>query len=60
MKFHRRHGLLTLIYIVIGIFVASDHSYLNHLSSIARVISAILAILLWPLILFGANLHIHG
>jgi hypothetical protein len=55
----RRSPIITVIYIVIGIFVASDHNYLNHLSDFDRIVSAVLAILLWPLVLFGANLHVH-
>jgi uncharacterized membrane protein YesL len=55
----RRHNLLGLIYIIIGIFVASNHNYLEHLNNLERVISALLAIVLWPLVLFHANLHVH-
>jgi hypothetical protein len=58
--FNRGPSLLTIIYIVIGIFVASDHHYLSHLSSVERVISAVLAIVLWPLVLLHVNLHIKG
>ncbi|MGZ5326054.1 MAG: hypothetical protein ACXWEL_05390 [Solirubrobacterales bacterium] len=57
--FRRRHSLITLIYIVIGIIVASNHDYLNNLDGLDRIVSAILAILLWPLVLFDANLHVH-
>jgi hypothetical protein len=55
----RRHNLITVVYIVIGIFVASDHHYLNNLDSLERIISALLAIVLWPLVLFDANLHVN-
>ena len=55
----RRHNLITVIWIVIGIFVASDHNYLNNLDSLERIISALLAIVLWPLVLFDANLHVN-
>lgn len=57
--FRRRHRLLTLIYIVIGIIVAADHNYFDHLNKIERILSAVLAILLWPLVLLDVNLHIH-
>ncbi|HEY3184224.1 MAG TPA: hypothetical protein VGJ77_15390 [Gaiellaceae bacterium] len=50
--------LLYLIYLVIGLVVASTHHYLSNLDSIRRFLSAILAILLWPLILLGIDLHI--
>ena len=55
----RRYSLLWLIYIVVGIIVASNHDYLQNLDNIDRIVSAVLAVLLWPLVLFGANLHIH-
>ena len=55
----RRSPILSLIYIVIGVFVASDHHYLEHLDNIDRIVSAVIAIALWPLLLFGANLHVH-
>jgi hypothetical protein len=52
-------GLLTVIYLIVGVFVASDHAYIHH-HTLGQVISALLAILLWPLILlFDVNLHIH-
>ena len=44
---------------VVGVFVASDHNYIHH-GSVGQVVSALAAILLWPLILlFHVNLHIH-
>jgi FtsH-binding integral membrane protein len=55
----RINSLLGLIYLVIGIIVASTHNYFEHLSSAKRLISAVLAVVLWPLVLLGVNLHIH-
>ncbi len=52
-------GLLFIIYLVVGVFVAADHNYIHH-HSIGQIVSTLLAILLWPLILlFDVNLHIH-
>jgi hypothetical protein len=51
-------GLLTVIYLLIGVFAAGDHNYIQH-DTVGEVVSAVLAILLWPLILlFDLNLHI--
>jgi hypothetical protein len=58
--FRNRPSLLTIIYIVIGIFVASNHDYLKNFDTVERVISALLAIMLWPLVLLDVNLHIKG
>jgi hypothetical protein len=52
-------SLLTIIYLVIGVFAAADHNYIHH-GTIGQVVSALAAILLWPLILlFHVNLHIR-
>ena len=50
--------LLGLIYVAIGVFVAQSKDYLENLDTVKRVISAVLAILLWPLLLLGVDLHI--
>jgi hypothetical protein len=51
-------NLLGLIYVAIGIFVAASKDYLDNVETLKRVLSAILAILLWPLLLLGIDLHI--
>ena len=51
-------GLLFVAYIVIGVVVASGHHYFEHLDALKPIASAVLAVLLWPLVLFGINLHI--
>jgi len=38
--------------------MADSHHHFVHLNSLTAVLSALLAILLWPLILFGVSLHI--
>ena len=50
--------LLGLIYVAIGVFVAASKDYLDNLETLKRVVSAVLAILLWPLLLLGIDLHI--
>lgn len=52
-------GLLTLIYLVAGGIVAATHDYWSHLNTLKQIVSAVLATLLWPLILLGIDLHIH-
>jgi hypothetical protein len=51
-------ALLFVIYIIIGVFVAAGHHYFEHLDALKPIVSAILAVLLWPLVLFGINLHL--
>ena len=54
----RGPSLLFLIYIGVGLVVAATHHYFAHLGSLRAIISAILAVVLWPLVLLGINLHI--
>lgn len=57
---YRPHiSLLTLIYLIIGVFIAWDRGYIDE-SLIRRVGSAILAVLLWVLILLGVDMHIDA
>ncbi len=46
------------IYFVIGVIVASNRGYFGDLGSIPDLLSAILAVVVWPLLLLGVNLHI--
>ena len=46
------------IYLVVGLLVANSHDYFKHLNGVKPVISAVLGVVLWPLVLFGVNLHI--
>jgi hypothetical protein len=50
--------LLFVVYFVIGVVVAATHHYFEHLSSVKPIASAILAVVLWPLVLFGVGLHL--
>ena len=50
---------LVAIYLIVGGIVAATHHYWNNLHSLKAVISALLATVLWPLILVGINLHMH-
>jgi hypothetical protein len=54
-----RPKLLGIIYVAVGIFVAASRDYLENLDTIKRALSALLAILLWPLLLLGIDLHIN-
>lgn len=54
----RLSGLLVFVYIVIGVFVAWDRSYVT-LAWLKTLASALLAIFLWWLVLLGVNLHVH-
>jgi hypothetical protein len=51
--------MLPLAYAIIGAFVAAAHHYFSHVGSTKGVVSAILAILIWPLILLGVDIRIR-
>jgi hypothetical protein len=53
-----RSSFLGLVYLVVGIAVAATHDYFEKLDTLRLVLSAILAVLLWPLVLLGIDLHI--
>jgi len=46
------------VYLIVGACVAASHHYFSHVSGPKGIISAVLAIILWPLVLFGVSLHI--
>ena len=54
-----RTSLGTIIWLVVGAVIASSHHYFNHVSALKPIVSAVLAVVLWPLLLLGVNLHIH-
>jgi len=50
---------LFVVYVAIGAVVAYTHHYWQDLNTAKQILSAVLATLLWPLLLLGVNLHIH-
>lgn len=54
-----RLSLTSIVWLIVGILLASSHNYLNHVNAIRPIVSALLAIFLWPLLLLGINLHVH-
>jgi len=53
-----RYGLGSLVYLVVGVILASSHHYFANASTLKPLLSALLAIALWPLLLLGISLHI--
>ncbi len=51
-------NIAIIVYLVVGAVVANSHHYLAHLTSVTAVLSAVLAVVLWPLVLFGVSLHL--
>jgi hypothetical protein len=51
-------NIIIIVYLVVGLVVANSHHYFAHLTTLTGVLSAILAVVLWPLVLIGISLHI--
>ncbi len=49
-------SLLLLVWLVVGVIVAVDRDYVT-LDLLKLLLSAVLAIVLWPLLLLGVNLR---
>lgn len=51
----RQVSLGVVVWIVVGMFVAADHRFLQRLDSLSRVLSAILAVAVWPLVVLKVH-----
>jgi mannose/fructose/N-acetylgalactosamine-specific phosphotransferase system component IID len=54
-----RVGLLPVIWIVVGVVVAAIYDYFDSLGTTGKVLSVIVAVLLWPLLLLGFDISIQ-
>jgi predicted transporter len=53
-----RPSFLGLVYLIVGVAIAATHDYFEKLNTLRLLLSALLAVLLWPLVLLGIDLHI--
>jgi hypothetical protein len=49
--------LLWILYLVAGVVVAANRNYLSGVSDIQDVAEALLAVVLWPLVLLGVSMR---
>jgi hypothetical protein len=54
----RRTTFLLLVYLVIGVVVAYAENYLENVDRTKRLLSAALAVVLWPLVLVGFDVKV--
>jgi ABC-type anion transport system duplicated permease subunit len=47
-----------VIWIVIGLLIAANQGFLKNLDSLSGFLSAVLAVLVWPLVLFDVHIAI--
>jgi hypothetical protein len=53
------YRVVPFLYLLIGLLVAAQHHYLAHLHTGSGILSAVLAVVLWPLVLLGMNMNIN-
>jgi hypothetical protein len=46
-----------LIYLVIGVIVAYNFGYIANWNVVGNLIEGLLAVVVWPVLLFGVDLH---
>ena len=56
----RRGGLIIGIYLLVGLVVAIAQGYFNNVGGVGDVVEILVAILIWPLVLFGVDINIGG
>ena len=49
---------LPAAWLVVGLIVAAIEDYFDHLGSVGRILSAVAAVILWPLLVFGFDIRI--
>jgi ABC-type Na+ efflux pump permease subunit len=56
---YRRPSFFVLVWVVVGVVVAAIYDYFNSLGTAGKLLTAIAAVLLWPLLLLGFDIRIH-
>ena len=56
----RGTGIITLIYLVVGVIVAASKDYFGDVSGVFDLVNILLAIVLWPLVLLGVDFDLGG
>ena len=54
----RQVSLGFVVWVVVGMIVAANHHFLEHLDTLSRVLSAMLAVAAWPLVVFAVHVAI--
>jgi hypothetical protein len=56
--FRRRPSVLVTAWIVVGVVIAATHDYFDRLETAGGIASAVVASLLWPLLVLGFDVRI--
>ena len=49
---------LGAVYVIVGVVVAAINDYFDDLDTLKQVGEALIAVLIWPLILFGVDVNL--
>jgi hypothetical protein len=49
---------LGLIYLIVGVVVAAINDYFDNLDTLRRIGEAVIAVIIWPLILLGVDVDL--
>jgi hypothetical protein len=55
---YRRPSFVAVVWIVVGVVVAAIYDYFDSLGTVGRIVTAIAAVLAWPLLLVGFDIRI--
>jgi hypothetical protein len=47
-----------VVWIVVGMVVAANHHFLTNLTTLSRILSAVLAVAVWPLVVLKVHFGI--
>jgi hypothetical protein len=50
---------IPVLWVIIGVVVAAVYDYFDSLGTLGRVLTAIVAVLFWPILLFGFDITIQ-
>jgi len=55
----KRFSVGFVLWIIVGVIVAAGHHFFDNLGTVSGFLSAVAAVLLWPLILLGVHIKIE-
>ncbi|MBA2423960.1 MAG: hypothetical protein H0V58_01225 [Actinobacteria bacterium] len=50
---------LPVVWLIVGVVVAAANDYFDELGTVGKVLSAIVAVLFWPMLLFGFDVTVQ-
>jgi hypothetical protein len=49
---------LPVVWVIVGVVVAAIYDYFDSLDTVGRVLTVIVAVLFWPILLFGFDVQV--